>query len=296
VKLAFIGFGEVGRTCARTLKEAGAGIDAAYDLLFVGNANQNASEEEAARLGVRTCRCSAEAIGGADWIVSAVTAHSSLAAAEDAARHLAKGQVFIDLNSVSPGRKRAASEAIAKSGARYVDMAVMAPIMPDGHRTATLVAGPGVAEIAGALDRLGFRYEIVGENVGDATAVKMVRSIFVKGIEAVIVEGLLAGALSGTLDCVVPTLRKTFPGLDWSKLPSYNLERMTRHGIRRAAEMRESAATVAELGLDPGLVKAIAESQQRIGDLGLDMSGDLQRDLERLLRSLLDEGRKDAAQ
>jgi len=147
-----------------------------------------------------------------------------------------------------------------------------------------------------AFESLGFRYEIVGETVGGATAVKMVRSIFVNGIEAVIVEGLLAGALSGTLDRVIPTLEKTFPGIDWSKLPAYDLERMTRHGIRRAAEMRESAATVAELGLDPGLVTAIAKSQQRIGELELELSGDLHDNLARVLQALLGEQRRDAAQ
>ncbi len=147
-----------------------------------------------------------------------------------------------------------------------------------------------------AFESLGFRYEIVGETVGGATAVKMVRSIFVNGIEAVIVEGLLAGALSGTLDRVIPTLEKTFPGIDWSKLPAYDLERMTRHGIRRAAEMRESAATVAELGLDPGLVTAIAKSPQRIGELELELSGDLHDNLARVLQALLGEQRRDAAQ
>ncbi len=246
LRIAFIGFGEVGRTWARTLNEAGPGVRAAYDILFAPAASD--AETAAKQLGVKVCRQSAEAIEGAEWVVSAVTASSSLAAAEDAAQHLRKGQVFIDLNSVSPGRKRAAGEAVARSGAAYVDMAVMAPVIPDGHRTSVLLAGQGIAAMAEPLESLGFRYSVVGETVGEATAVKMVRSIFVKGMEAVIAEGMLAAGLSGTLDRVIPTLRKTFPGIDWSELPLYNLERMTRHGIRRAAEMRESAATVAELG------------------------------------------------
>ncbi len=129
MRIAFIGFGEVGRTWARTLNDAGSGVEAAYDILFLDTPGSDA-EDEAKRLGVKVCRASAEAIESADWIVSAVTASSSLAAAEDAARHLKKGQTFIDLNSVSPGRKRAAGKAVAKSGASYVDMAVMAPVIP----------------------------------------------------------------------------------------------------------------------------------------------------------------------
>jgi len=287
MRIAVIGFGEVGRTWARTLKEAGPGVEAAYDILFADKSGGSDAENEARRLGVKVCRASADAIEGADWIVSAVTASSSLEAAEDAARHLKKGQVFIDLNSVSPGRKRASHEAAARSGAVYVDMAVMAAVMPDGHRTSVLLAGPGIDAMMGAFEGLGFRYEIVSETVGDATAVKMVRSIFAKGLEAVIVEGILAAASSGTIERVIPTLKKTYPGLDWSKVPAYNLERMVRHGIRRAAEMHECAATVAELGLDPSLATAIAESQQRIGELGLELSGDLHDDLERVLQTIL---------
>lgn len=296
MRIAVIGFGEVGRTWARTLKEAGADVEAAYDILFADKSGGADAEDEAKRLGVKVCRTSAEAIEGADWIVSAVTASSSLAAAEDAAKHLKKGQVFIDLNSVSPGRKRAASEAVARSGAAYIDMAVMAAIMPDGHRTPVLLAGPGVAAMTETFDSLSFRYEIVSETVGDATAVKMVRSIFAKGLEAVIVEGILAAARSGTIERVIPTLKKTYPGLDWSKVPAYNLERMARHGIRRAAEMHECAATVAELGLDPSLATAIAESHQRIGELGLELSGDLHDDLARVLQAFLGEQRKDAGE
>jgi len=285
MKIAFIGFGEVGRTCAATLREAGAVVDAAYDILFASGGTE--IEKEAERLNVKACRENAEAIAGADWVVSAVTASSSLDAAEAAAPHLASGQVFVDLNSVSPGRKRAAAERVAKAGAVYVDMAVMAPIKPRGHRTPALLSGAGVSSMAETFDGLGFNYEIVSEEVGDAAAVKMVRSIFVKGVEAVMVDFLLAASLSGTLERVMTSLQETYPGLDWSVLPAYNLERMATHGIRRAAEMRESAATVAELGLDPGLVAAVAESQQRIGELGLaGLSGDLKDDVTRTLEAL----------
>lgn len=286
LRIAFIGFGEVGQTWGRTLPGAGSGIAAAYDVLFADPARKSQSEQAATALGVEVCRSSAAAIAGADWIVSAVTAASSLAAAEDAARHLGKGQVFIDLNSVSPGRKRAAAAHVAEAGATYVDMAVMGPIMPAGHRTDVLLAGPGLADMAKAFGALGGACEVVSDVVGDATAVKMVRSIFVKGMEAVMVEGVLACGLTGTLDRVLPSLQKTF-GFDWAKLAAYNLERVTRHGVRRAAEMRESAATVAELGLDPSFVAAIAERQQRIGDLGIattpeDLAGGVRRVLNAL--------------
>ncbi len=126
----------------------------------------------------------------ADWIVSAVTADQSLEAAETACAWLRPGQTFFDINSVSPDRKRATAANVNATGAVYIDMAVMAPVHPKGHRTKVLLAGPVAADMSGQLSALGFDFETVGSEAGAATAIKMVRSLFVKGLEAITVEAL----------------------------------------------------------------------------------------------------------
>ena len=146
-------------------------------------------------------------------------------------------------------------------------MAIMAPIHPRLHRTPLLIAGPVAA--TEVLDRLGMDYRYLGEEIGAASAVKMIRSIMIKGLEALTAECLTAAHRAGVLDDVLASLQASDPKSDWRQQASYNLERMMTHGIRRAAEMREVVATVSALGLPARLARATADWQQEIGALGL---------------------------
>ena len=265
MRIAFIGFGEAGRAFADTLGRDGAHRIAAFD-----RRDDPEMAEAMARRDVRPGRDAAGAVEGAEWIVSAVTADESLRAAEAAVPHLVSGQVFFDINSVSPGRKRETAALVAGRGAAYIDMAVMAPVHPRGHATPVLVAGPGAAALLPALRGLGFSAEVAGDAVGDATAIKMVRSLFVKGLEAITVEALLAARASGAFDAVLRSLAGSYQGLRWPDHATYSFERTLRHGRRRAAEMRESAATLDALGLHGALAAEVARVQDAMGALPLD--------------------------
>jgi 3-hydroxyisobutyrate dehydrogenase-like beta-hydroxyacid dehydrogenase len=127
-RLCFIGFGEAGQAFASGLRGAGVTTMAAWDILFPETAGaklRQAGEE----LGVRLGTSAADAIKGSDIVIAAVTAASSLEAAQQAKPHLDAGQLYLDINSVSPGRKQATDRHLDGS-ARYVDVAVMAPVHP----------------------------------------------------------------------------------------------------------------------------------------------------------------------
>ena len=286
MNIAFIGFGEAARAFRDSLASADPDlVFSAYDILFDSESMDGPTAAAARAAGVSPLGSASEAIAHADWIVSAVTASSSLAAGQSVAPALRPDQVLIDINSVSPGRKQATAALIGETGAAYVDMAVMAPVHPRGHRTPVLIAGALPDEFVKTIDRLGFAFEIVGEGVGAATAIKMVRSQFVKGLEAITVETFLAASASGCLDYTMKSLSASYPGLDLGTLVPYQFERTLKHGIRRSEEMRESAATVAELGLHGALGAAIADIQQKMGALPADRlaDGDLAAALEDLL-------------
>lgn len=286
MKIAFIGFGEA----ARAFRDSLAATDptlgfSAYDILFDSEGMDGPTAEAARAAGVAALGSPSEAIAHADWIVSAVTASSSLAAGQSVGPAIRAGQVFIDINSVSPGRKQETAAPMTAKGAAYADMAVMAPVHPRGHRTPVLVAGALPDGFLESLAALAFDLEVVGETVGAATAIKMVRSQFVKGLEAITVETLLAAAASGCLDYTMKSLSASYPGLDLPALAPYQFERTLKHGIRRSEEMRESAATVAELGLHGALGDAIADVQQKMGSLPHDRlpGDDLAEALKRLV-------------
>lgn len=268
--IAFIGFGEAARAFHDSLKAVESALAfSTYDILFETEGLQGVCAAAAHERGVAFCSTPAEAVAGADWVISAVTADQSLAAARSVADSLRAGQYFLDINSVAPERKRETAALLASNGAIYIDMAVMAPVHPRGHRTPVLIAGP-TSGVVDTLARLGFDFGIVGEEAGAATAIKMVRSLFVKGLEAITVETVLAASASGCLERVLASLSGSYPGLKWPDIAEYNAERMLKHGKRRAAEMRESGATLDALGLDGDLARAIAALHDRMGMLPAD--------------------------
>jgi len=287
MRIAFIGFGEAARAFVSSLRGQGELAFTAYDVLLGGPTHENFATA-ADRLDVKLAGDAPSAVRGAGWVFSAVTAASSLEAAQSALEALAPGTIFLDINSVSAGRKLATAKLVEERGAYYVDMAVMAPVHPRGHKTPVLTAGRIERPVLERLTALGFDFEHVGEEIGTAATIKMVRSMFVKGMEAVTVQALLAAREAGCFDRVYTSLEKSFPNFGWPAFGRYQLERVATHGVRRAAEMRESAATMRELGFAAGgeLGDAIAALQDEIGHLGIALSGE--GDLGDALDAVLD--------
>lgn len=290
--LAFIGFGEAGQTLAEGFRGEGVASIAAWDLLFPQPAGA-ALRAAAERLGVRMGRDALDAMRGADIVFSAVTADSNLDAARSAAPGLSSAQFYIDLNSVSPNRKRQAA-AIVGERARFVGMAVMAPVHPLRHRTPVLVSGPAAADLVALLQRCGMDIAQVGDDAGAASAIKMVRSVMIKGLEALTQECFLAARRAGVEERIIASLTQTFPTLDWAKLVDYNMERMASHGIRRAAEMREVCETLEELGVEPALTRGTVVRQQRTGEARLKdaFGGKVPQDRGAILEALARQSRE----
>jgi 3-hydroxyisobutyrate dehydrogenase-like beta-hydroxyacid dehydrogenase len=264
--IAFIGFGEAGQAIAAGLREAGVETMAAWDILFPQAAGEKL-KQAAQATGVRCANSAADAVRGVDLIISAVTAASSVEAAQAIKAHLAGTPYFLDINSVSPGRKQETAKLLG-AAARYVDVAVLAPIYPARHQTPMLLAGPHAGAIAPLLASLGMRVSIAGAETGAAAAIKMVRSVMIKGIEALTLECFLAASRAGVIDEVAASMKNNYPGLDWAKIVPYNLERMANHGERRAAEMEEVADTLRELGVEPLMTSATVKRQREMGQIG----------------------------
>jgi 3-hydroxyisobutyrate dehydrogenase-like beta-hydroxyacid dehydrogenase len=264
--IAFIGFGEAGQAIASGLREAGLETMAAWDILLPkpqGTKLRAAAEA----IGMHVSKSAADAVREAEFVISAVTAASSGDAAESVKSHLRGNPFFLDINSVSPGRKQDTAKLLS-AAARYVDVAVLAPIYPARHQTPMLIAGPHSQAVAPTLARLGMRASIAGTEIGAAAAIKMVRSVMIKGIEALTLECFLAAARAGVIDEVAASMRNNYPGLDWAKIVPYNLERMAVHGERRAAEMEEVAETLRELGVEPLMTTATVRRQREMGEIG----------------------------
>lgn len=273
-RMAFIGFGEAAAAFLTGWRAAPiAALPtclASYDRKTDEDATRADMQARQAAQGVAGCATPAVALEGAGAVFCLVTADQALVAAEAAAAHLPAGALWFDGNSCAPDTKRRAAQVIEGAGGRYVDMAIMAPVHPGLHRVPILIAGPHSDAALAELASLDMTARTVGDTVGRASSIKMIRSVMVKGLEALTAECFLAARRAGVEDEVIASLAASHPGTDWRTRGAYNLERMMVHGTRRAAEMREVAVTVADLGLGGGMSAATADWQDRIADLGAD--------------------------
>ena len=266
-RLCFIGFGEAGQAIASGLREAGVESIAAWDILF-SNDEGARLKQAGERIGARLASSAADAVANSDIIVAAVTASSSLEAAQSVAPHISGNPYYLDINSVSPGRKKDTARLL-EGGARYVDVAILAPIHPKRHRTPLLLAGPHAQAVMPLLiDELEMQGAIASDEIGAAAALKMIRSVMIKGIEALTAECFMAAQRAGIVEEVAASLKNNYPGLDWPSVIDYNLERMASHGIRRADEMEQSAITLTELGIAPLMTSGTVARQRELGELG----------------------------
>jgi 3-hydroxyisobutyrate dehydrogenase-like beta-hydroxyacid dehydrogenase len=267
LRIALIGYGEVGGIFARALRERGVAALTTYDRLFDDPARREAVLARARADGVVPAADSPAAVRDADLVLCAVTADQTLAAAAAAARGLRTGTPFIDFNSASPRTKIGCAAIVDAAGGRYVEAAVMTSVPPHGIGVPVLWGGPHAAAAAPLLAALGFRGEIAAEALGTASAIKMCRSVIVKGLEGIVIESFATARRYGVEREVLASLAETFPGLDWERNGSYFFRRVAQHGRRRAEEMREAAATVREAGLEPVMAAAIAERHAFVADL-----------------------------
>lgn len=272
--IACIGFGEAAQALVKGWTGQGGLRFAAYDRKTDAAATAADKQQDYDRFSVTGHVGPADLLARAEIVFSLVTADQAAAAAIAASPHLRPGAFYFDGNSCAPKTKQASAALIEAAGGRYVDTAIMAPVHPKLHRVPILLSGPHAEDAQAILTRLGMDARVEPGPVGRASSIKMIRSIMVKGLEALTAECLLAARLAGVEDKVMNSLAASGQGGGNREQAAYNLDRMMQHGIRRAAEMREVAITVADLGLPGHMASATADWQQMIGDLGLDAGPD----------------------
>jgi 3-hydroxyisobutyrate dehydrogenase-like beta-hydroxyacid dehydrogenase len=258
-RVALIGFGEVGQILAEDLLAQGVSELSAFDPKFASS--ETSPAKALARIAVVPAATAFEAVRDKQLIISAVTAANAVAAAQSVVPGLTADAFFLDLNSVSPHTKQAASAIIERGGGRYVEASVMSPVPPRRIASPILLGGPHAGPFLEAASGLGFNARVFGADIGQASAVKMCRSIVVKGLEALLTECLVTARGYRVEDEVLDSLRDLLPIESWHPLAEYMIKRSLLHGIRRAEEMREAAMTVTESGVNPLMTEATVARQ-----------------------------------
>jgi len=285
-RIAFIGFGE-----AASAIVSGWGVGRhqinAYDVKLDSPSTRSEILARCEQHDVGAVNSVSEAVHDCDLIMSTVTADQAVVAAQSAAKHLKPQCYWFDLNSCAPLSKQAADAIVTGADARYVDVAVMAPVYPALNKVPLLVSGPHAETAACILNELPMNATPVTGPVGAASSIKMLRSVMVKGLEALTAECTLAAVAAGVDKEVFASLNRSHAGSEWNKQAAYNFERSVVHGIRRAAEMEEVAKMLSDLNLPNDMTLATVLWQRQLGQIDAEILRDVAKDDANSLASVL---------
>jgi len=266
MRIAFIGLGEVATAFISSWDISRVSLITAFDIKTNHPNTAEKIELLAQNLKIKLASNLNEAVAFADVVFSTVTAEQAAIVAKSASKLMRADTYFLDLNSCAPSTKRLSEKVMWDKMVRYVDVAVMEPVYPKKNKVPLLISGDWSKEAIKVFDNLSMHARIIKGEVGKASSIKMVRSIMVKGLEALTAECTLAAFAAGVVDEVFPSLLDGHPKIDIHARAKYNFERSMRHGIRRAEEMDEVAKMVADFGLPNTLAQATADWQRLIAE------------------------------
>lgn len=256
MQIAIIGMGEVGRCYARALHAAG------FELSVCEAMPSQAAADFAASTGLHIHTKAGAWLASATWVLSCVTGSQALAVVEQVIPHLAQSAAIADFTTASPDVKRKAGHLAQQHGLRYVDTAIMGAISLNWERTPLLLSGDGAKELQALLEKAGGRIRVIEDGAaGDAISLKILRSVFTKGMEALSVELLMSAEKQGVRE----KLYEQLSDIDETPLRDF-LDMLVRthviHAGRRAHEVLDAQRELASQDL-PSLVLPGVEQRFR---------------------------------
>jgi len=267
--LGFIGFGEAAFHMASGLREAGFEPIFAYDVMAEDPLMGPKIKERLKAAEVTGAGSLEELIRASRYIFCAASAKVAVRIAEEAAPHLTAEHVYVDLNSGSPRMKKEIARIVEAAGARFADGAVMESVPPYRHKVPILASGTGAAALQSAFAPYGMNITVVEGEPGSSSAVKMVRSIFMKGFTALLLETLAAAHRSGIEQEIMDSIGRSLTSRPFEEYVNLLLTRTAIHAERRVAEMGEVLETLADLELDGTMAQATRQKLQSLVDKDL---------------------------
>ncbi len=263
--ISFIGLGEAASSIISGWGNPRNNQIKAYDIKLHSVETREEIVSRAKELNIRLKLSLQELVSGSDLIFSTVTADQALKVARESCHFIKDGTYFFDLNSCAPSSKQKSHESIETNGGRYVDVAIMAPVSTEKHLVPLIISGGKASQALAILEKLPMDVKIIEGPVGRASSIKMVRSIMVKGLEALTAECALAAVEANVLEEVSASLSESHPYFDILKHAIYNFERSLSHGKRRAEELKEVSKMLEDLKLANHISKATASWQNKLG-------------------------------
>jgi len=269
-RIAFIGYGEAAYHISSGLSRQGFSNMVAYDIGVADPARGSIIKAHAVEANVNLVSTMREAVDQAGFIISLTSSKVAVEVAESVLPLLKPGQVFMDFNSASPVTKQRISELPRPEGVKFCDVAVMSAVPLQGSKVPLLLSGEGGDEFYDQMKPYGMNIEVLSAPAGGASAVKMVRSIFMKGYPQVLMECLLAAEAYGVTEKIIDSIEASIGGMDTRQLANRFFTPTILHAARRASEMKEVVSMLEDMRHDSTMSEASRMSHENLSRLGLE--------------------------
>lgn len=264
-KMGFFGFGEAASIFAEGLHNNWPEMElTAYDKFI-----NEKTVERADKAGVNLVSSLEELVGKVDVVGSLVTGSTSLQAAREICGMMRQRQLYIDFNSISPRVKIEIGKVFEEAGIPMVDAAVMGSIPENGLNVSILISGKEAEYASEGMNGLGFKTSVVGEKAGEAAAIKMVRSIFAKGMEGLFIEMLLAGKKYGVEEYVIDSVAKSLENKKIRDVMNTLVVSQAYHSARKESEMDFVIEVLKDVNIEPVMSTATRDCFKWLSGLNL---------------------------
>ncbi len=269
LRLGLIGYGEVGSTLGKGLREQGLASIASYDKYAFDGPFSALIQNRARDAGVELVASPEALAARVDLIIGVTPGAACLESAEAFNRHLGPRHVFVDIASATPKVKQGVAERLRSSGARVADGSIMGSPHTDGYRIPILASGPAAQPFHELMAPWGMQIEPLESALGTASGIKILRSVIAKGLEALLVEFALGARRYGIDEVVLKSWGNFADQRPFVEIANFLLVTDAIHAERRAEEAAMSAEALEEIGIEPIMTRSTAKRLQWVADLGM---------------------------
>ncbi|WP_371371078.1 DUF1932 domain-containing protein [Sporomusa aerivorans] len=266
MRLVLIGFGEAAYNIASGLKAEGLTDIGAYDINAENPALNGLIQKRAAEVGVILFNSLESAYQAGDFIASLTSANVAYTVAESIIPYLKAGQVYVDMNSAAPTVKADIAKIPHVDGVAFCDAAVMGTVPGNRHKVPMILAGDGAEKFETVFAQYGMNLTVLDAEAGGASAIKMFKSVIMKGIPQLMFESFEAAQKYGVLDTLVGSLSGSLNGKMVEQLADTFIARTMIHASRRSAEMQDVVTTLESLGVDAAMSRATVKKLNQLAE------------------------------
>ncbi len=258
-RIGIVGYGEAGQAIAQGLCSSRGSSISVFDIKFNEEELRESLRLRAQEHGVIVEDDMGSLIANNDMILSLVTGEVATQVVRDSLPFINEGKVYVDMSTVSPRKKILMGELIEQKGGSFIEVAILGAIASYGFKSPMLVCGKRADHFVNVFAKMGFNVKFVSTEIGKASSLKMLRSVFAKGVEALLLEMLVGAKRCDLVQPLMDAIVEHMDGSSFQEIANTWITTNVVHAERRTAEMEHVIETLNELNVKPIMAKAVRD-------------------------------------